>query len=176
MNGSRDHLLPTRLRWNVSDITTGNRISDAKMTGGHLGPKSGPNEALLLPDLGNFTIHITPCSKGDMFVLMSDGVHDNLDPESLNVEPQVVGLEYAAWGEVPVDERTRAKDIYRADLVAQHVDNTRSPSEIAVNMLKWVRKVTENKRLFMENNSGKEEPAELPGKMDHTTLVVFSVD
>jgi serine/threonine protein phosphatase PrpC len=173
---SRDHLLPQRLRWNVSDITTGNRISDAKITGGHLGPKSGPNEALLQPDLGNFTLHITPCNKGDMFVLMSDGVHDNLDPESLNVDPQAVGLDYPAWLDVPIDERTRAKDIYRADLVAQHVDNTRSPSEIAVNMLKWVRKVTENKRQFMENNSGKEEPAELPGKMDHTTIVVFGVE
>jgi len=111
-----------------------------------------------------------------MFVLVSDGVHDNLDPETLNIEPQAVGLDYGAWLDVPLDERTRAKDIYRADLVAQHIDNTRSPSEIAVNMLKWVRKVTENKRLFMENNTGKEEPAELPGKMDHTTVVVFSVE
>jgi serine/threonine protein phosphatase PrpC len=173
---SRDALFPQRLRWNVADITTGNRISDAKLTGGHLGPKSGPNEAMLQPDLGNFTIHLTPCSKGDMFVLVSDGVHDNLDPESLNIDPQAVGLDYAGWPEVPLDERTRARDIYRADLVAQHIDNTRSPSDIAVNLLKWVRKVTENKRQFMESNSGKEEPAELPGKMDHTTAVVFRVD
>ena len=176
-DSSRSDQIAPRLRWNVSDITTGNRASsDAKLTGGHLGPKSGPNETLLLPDLGNFTIHITPCSHGDMFVLVSDGVHDNLDPETLNIEPQAVGLDYGAWLDVPLDERTRAKDIYRADLVAQHIDNTRSPSEIAVNMLKWVRKVTENKRLFMENNTGKEEPAELPGKMDHTTVVVFSVE
>lgn len=173
---SRDHLFPQRLRWNVSDITTGNRISDAKTTGGHLGPKSGPNETQLSPDLGNLTIHVTPCSKGDMLVLVSDGVHDNLDPETLNLDPQQAGLDYAEWGEVPIEEKVRAKDIYRADVVAQHIDNTRSPSEIAVNMLKWVRKVTENKRMFMESNPGKEEPAELPGKMDHTTIVVFSVD
>lgn len=175
---SRDQLFPQRLRWNVSDITTGNRISDAKMTGGHLGPvsRSEPNEASLTPDLGNFTIHVTPCSKGDMLVLVSDGVHDNLDPETLNLDPVQAGLDYTTWAEIPLDEKIRAKDIYRADIIAQHVDNTRSPSEIAVNMLKWVRKVTENKRLFMESNPGKEEPAELPGKMDHTTVVVFSVD
>lgn len=169
-------LFPQRLRWNVSDITTGNRISDAKTTGGHLGPKSGPNETQLSPDLGNFTIHVTPCSKGDMLVLVSDGVHDNLDPETLNLDPLQAGLDYTTWADVPLDEKIRAKDIYRADIIAQHVDNTRSPSEIAVNMLKWVRKVTENKRLFMETNPGKEEPAELPGKMDHTTVVVVSVD
>lgn len=175
-NNSKDHLYPQRLRWNVSDITTGNRVTDAKITGGHLGPKSGPNESQLVPDLGNFTLHITPCSKGDMFVMVSDGVHDNLDPESLNIDPEAVGLDYPQWNDVPIDERTRARDIYRADLVAQHVDNTRSPSDIAANLLKWVRKVTENKRLFMENNIGKEEPAELPGKMDHTTAVIFRVD
>ena len=173
---SRDQLFGSRLRWNVSDITTGNRISDAKTTGGHLGPKSGPNETQLSPDLGNLTIHVTPCSKGDMLVLVSDGVHDNLDPETLNLDPLQAGLDYSDWVDIPLDEKVRAKDIYRADIIAQHVDNTRSPSDIAVNMLKWVRKVTENKRLFMEANAGKEEPAELPGKMDHTTIVVFSVD
>ena len=33
------------------------------------------------PDLRNFRVHIARCCEGDMLLLVSDGVHDNLDPE-----------------------------------------------------------------------------------------------
>ena len=60
---------------------------------------------LFIDFLPNKKIHITfnisiyiniyyrfiPCSPGDLIILMSDGVHDNIDPEHLGLTPAEAG-------------------------------------------------------------------------------------
>ena len=38
---------------------------------------------LVLPDLRNLSLYYHEFEEGDLLLLMSDGVHDNLDPEVL---------------------------------------------------------------------------------------------
>jgi serine/threonine protein phosphatase PrpC len=58
------------------DVTAGNRknVSDPKDPGGRLGPSIGNGK----PDLRNLDLYWTPCAPGDMVILMTDGVTDNL--------------------------------------------------------------------------------------------------
>lgn len=39
------------------------------------------------PDLRNLQLYFTQCSEGDWVILLSDGVHDNLDPEQMGLNP-----------------------------------------------------------------------------------------
>jgi serine/threonine protein phosphatase PrpC len=63
----------------ITDVTDGNRLSltDASDPGGRLGPFL--NEGT--PDLRNLDLYFQPCNEGDIIFLVSDGVHDNLDPQ-----------------------------------------------------------------------------------------------
>lgn len=177
-SGADDQL---RAPWSIVDITSGNRVSDVKIAGGHLGPKANNNEKEeLIPDLTNFSMHLTPCNKGDIFIIVSDGVHDNLDPESLGVDPMGIGLNYEKWIDIPIHDRVALKDSYRTQLFYRHFQSVASlgPKEIADWTMKWVKGVTDRKRTFMELNYGTEEPSDLktyPGKMDHATLLSFVV-
>lgn len=164
--------------WSIVDITSGNRASDVKIAGGHLGPKADSTE--LLPDLTNFSMHLTPCFKGDIILMVSDGVHDNLDPEALGVDPMGIGLNYDKWLDIPLQDRIALKDSYRTQLFYRHFQSvpSLSPLEIANWTQNWVTNITDKKRSYMEQNFGKEEPSDsklYPGKMDHSTVLSFFV-
>jgi serine/threonine protein phosphatase PrpC len=60
-------------------LTKGNRknVYDARDSGGRLGPYVGEGA----PDLRNITANYTICEEDDIILLVSDGVHDNLDPQ-----------------------------------------------------------------------------------------------
>src|SRR5690606_18103380 len=64
----------------VVDITLFNRTElDVRDPGGRLGPhlKGGA------PDTRNLQLFWEACDDEDIIILMSDGIHDNLDPELL---------------------------------------------------------------------------------------------
>jgi len=65
----------------VTDITAGNRGAKNEISdpGGRIGPYLNNDE----PDLRNLRALFWPCEEGDLILVTSDGVHDNLDPEVL---------------------------------------------------------------------------------------------
>jgi hypothetical protein len=67
------------------DVTAGNRrnLRDARDPGGRLGPYLEGD----LPDLRNLASYFWPLSPKDVLLAVSDGVHDNFDPESLGLTP-----------------------------------------------------------------------------------------
>lgn len=90
------------------DITSANRaeVEDAKDPGGRIGPYVGDGD----PDLRNLEIVYTVCHPGDVVLVVSDGVHDNLDPISLGKAPKDLGLE----GETHADWKFVDKSAYYA--------------------------------------------------------------
>lgn len=77
------HLPGGRLR----DVTAGNRAGSNSPVdpGGSLSSDSH--------DLRNLGAYFATCSKDDVLVLMSDGVHDNFDPQQLGFTPQELQLD-----------------------------------------------------------------------------------
>lgn len=79
-----------------TDITEGNRqnLTDARDPGGRLGPYIDGG-----PDLRNLHLYYRIAEKDDIILLMSDGVHDNFDPQQLGISPEEAQLEGKTWEE-----------------------------------------------------------------------------
>lgn len=80
----------------VEDITAGNRnnVDDPTDPGGRLGPYCGTYGD---PDLRNLCLYFRFVEEGDFIIVVSDGVHDNLDPELCGRSPSSLGLDFVSW-------------------------------------------------------------------------------
>jgi hypothetical protein len=166
----------------VIDVTSGNRnnVVDGRDPGGRLGPYVGQG----WPDLRNLRLYWSPCEAEDIVMIMSDGVHDNLDPQTLGKLPTELKLpsdaKWTTWDEVPHDLVARVKSEYMRALLADIVfsGEPKSPSSITDRLINHCLEVTRKAREFMESHPNKKQPTdyiEFPGKMDHTTCVTFVV-
>jgi len=110
----------TRKAW---DLTKGNRknVYDARDSGGRLGPYVGEGS----PDLRNIAVHYILCEEDDVILLVSDGVHDNLDPQTLGKLPKDVDEKYAHLTDwkaiVSEDEVERLKNEFMTKFLAEDV-------------------------------------------------------
>lgn len=168
-----------------SDITKGNRqnVSDARDPGGRLGPYIRQGE----PDLRNLQVFYKLCDPEDLILLLSDGVHDNLDPQQLGIKPNELGIDEESWDKAaisfPIDSEN-AKNEYRKRWLNQHFCsdqntlNQLEPTFISNTLLKHCLDTTQSSRDFMETNTSKKLPSDYslyPGKMDHNTCLCFKV-
>jgi len=164
----------------VIDVTMGNRnnVVDGRDPGGRLGPYVGNG----WPDLRNLRLYFCPCEPDDVVLIMSDGVHDNLDPQTLGKLPSELrnpSVTYTSWDEVPHDSLVKIKTDYMRNLLGEIVfSGDTAPASITDRLISHCLEVTRKAREFMESNPNKKQPTdyiEYPGKMDHTTCVTFVV-
>jgi hypothetical protein len=164
----------------VVDITQGNRTptQDISDCGGRLGPylRGG------LPDLRNLACYFWPCKEGDILLLVTDGVHDNLNPQILGKLPSDVGLTAPnnEWKNVPHEEADRVKAHFQLEILATLLNQNKekSPFQFTHALIQHCLKTTNKARAYMEKNPTKPEPnnyVEYPGKMDHATCVTVRV-
>lgn len=146
---------------------------DASDPGGRLGPHLEHGH----PDLRNLILTSSVCSPGDILILMTDGVYDNLDPVNLAVSPQDCGLAGDVWSDDDATLEIREKyirDVIRDKLIG----DASSPAEISKRVCAWVAHVTEASRDFHAKNPNKKLPKDFrlyPGKMDHSTCLVYTI-
>jgi len=163
----------------VMDITARNRPStDPKDPGGRLGPYLEGGQA----DLRNLMIFCASCEPGDFLVLMSDGCHDNFDPECLGICPKDLPKWFQfspsdTWKNIPSEKALKAKELYMLKLMEKKLHNVCTPADITNRILEHCLSTTEAGRKFMKS-SGKKLPDDyekFPGKMDHTSCVTLKV-
>eukprot|EP01126_Amoeba_proteus_P040307 TRINITY_DN4293_c0_g1_i10.p1 TRINITY_DN4293_c0_g1~~TRINITY_DN4293_c0_g1_i10.p1 ORF type:complete len:1171 (-),score=213.78 TRINITY_DN4293_c0_g1_i10:70-3582(-) len=166
-----------------SEITVGSRneenILDATDPGGRLGPQQqGGN-----PDLRNFHCWFKEVSEGDIIMLCSDGVHDNLDPVAHGLSPKDLGLEeHEDWSKVNLKLVSQMKDAWTNNKIESIYNSIKkervSMEDLAAALLKYCVDLTSSSRKFMENFPTKPLPKnylDYPGKMDHATCICFRV-
>ena len=168
-------------------------LTDPSDPGGRLGPTSEDQQ----PDFRNLQLFLQPCDTDDIIILVSDGVHDNLDPSSLNIlpweVPEEVGGEGGGGGEgvgknktwLDIDPREGGtlKEMYLSHVLKHRIFasedlETITPEIIADKLIEEVERVIEPSRKWMEENPGRRLPEDkslYPGKMDHVTIVAFRV-
>jgi hypothetical protein len=163
-------------------LTAGNRhsVTDASDPGGRIGPYIGEGA----PDLRNLKLYFVECHAGDIIFLVTDGVHDNFDPQQLGKLPKDISthLESDNWkhyeGNAAAD---KIKTTYRVKLLRETIhskSNEVTPQEITSSVIEYCTHVTGKCREFMEQNPGKKQPTdyiEYPGKFDHTSIIAISV-
>jgi len=185
----------------VRDITVDNRgnLLDPTDPGGRLGPYGTSG----LPDTRNLTLFFERCNKDDILMLCSDGVHDNLDPSSLGVDPEELSPKFAGmnWDEACKADYQHAAEIKRqfsakrlADIINGqgavfdtkfgNIKTEDVPSkgkdvvlgDVCRDITEYCLRVTKSSRDFMEHNVRDKLPKDYklyPGKMDHTTCVLI---
>lgn len=135
------------------DITAGNRMNivDPRDPGGRLGAhqKSGD------PDLRNLDFVFTPLAEGDILIVASDGVHDNLDPQVQGKSPKQFGVEAKDWEEVDVAQGTKIKTDFMNKFLTNLIckDSLEiNPAIITKKLIKHCRDLTSVSRQWMEQN------------------------
>lgn len=77
--------------------------------GGRLGPYIGKGE----PDLRNLRLRSVVMGEDDILFVVSDGIHDNLDPIFMGKTPKEVGMEGDSWEAIRSSETAKkARDDY----------------------------------------------------------------
>jgi hypothetical protein len=178
-----------RLR-TFTDITEGNRqnLTDARDPGGRLGPYIEAN-----PDLRNLHLYYHFAEPDDIIFLMSDGVHDNLDPQQLGIPPpETKSIRAATWEEaekLDPDKVEAFKNNFRKKWLEdtftkyllelpQSDDKKLEVKTIIDVLLQHSVNITKTSREFMEQNPKSKLPPDFkmyPGKLDHATCVCLSV-
>ena len=57
--------------------------------------------------------------EGDIIATVSDGIHDNLDPQIQGLSPEIFGLEYEDWSNVPLRWASALKTSYMCHLAME---------------------------------------------------------
>jgi len=162
----------------VNEITIGNRGGlDARDPGGRIGPtlKGGG------PDLRNLILYSFLCNEGDIIFIVSDGVHDNLDPRQLGKLPSDLGIQGANWDSLKDNISDSQKQIilkWTEDYLDKLFNKPVTVTTINRALIQNSLEVTKPMRDFMEGNPGKRAPfdyVKYPGKLDHTTSLSFYV-
>jgi hypothetical protein len=171
----------------IEDITAANRqnASDARDSGGRLGPAFDfeTDDVRELADLRNLSLFSMPCDDGDVLILVTDGVHDNLDPQHLGKlpkdMPKSMNLEPVSdWSRVDQAKAEQAKNVFRIAFLEKHVEGATDSLDLCNRLVEHCLKTTSASRRFMMENAGRKVPEDyrsFPGKMDHTSCVCLRV-
>ena len=111
---------------------------------------------------------------------MSDGVHDNLHPASLDITPQDLKIaDLDSWENSQVKGLEEAASRFRVQYFKKLLGNKEyTPHNILTTAIHHSETTTSQSRDFMETKPGKRLPKDYglyPGKMDHSTCVAFRV-
>merc|ERR1712137_1281297 len=162
----------------VRDITRTNRQTclSANDCGGRLGPYTRDGA----PDMRNFRVNYCSLYTEDLLILVTDGVHDNLDPELLGKTPRECGLDVDQWEHVDMNDTRRAKIAFQEAKMIELIEKSkRTPQSVCDTLVEYCREVTRAGRLFMEKHPEQELPEDYvtyPGKMDHTSIICLKID
>lgn len=160
-------------------------VSDAKDPGGRIGPFIKQE----LPDLRNLKIGYCICEEGDLVILTSDGVTDNLDPEYQAVKPSECGMPgIDSWEAISKDQvefAIKCKAEWRCTKMCQVIDAFAAEQGVAVcpevvvhSLIGYCISLTRPSRDWLESTMTGQLPCDyvvFPGKQDHTTCVCIRI-
>lgn len=146
--------------------------------GGRLGAYKGEGNA----DVRNLFVACLPLSTSQEHIVfnLTDGVHDNYNPQMLGIEPhELDGLlpNDVKWETLEPQQRSRLEESFLNQKFLELVNNAGSNlNEICDKVIVHCQEVTHQIRMFMEKNQ--REPADkklYPGKVDHCSITAFKI-
>jgi len=160
----------------VTDLCVGNRNNphDPRDCGGCIGPYKND-----VPDFRNLFPSFYPCKTGDIIFLMSDGIHDNFDPDTLGIRPTELGYNWKEWTDGEKKAVEKAKSVFSCRKVEEILATAKNPGPFDFThvLLEFVIELTAAKRDYMATKllPEPEVSKEFPGKMDHASLLAFVI-
>ena len=109
-------------------------------------------------------LYSTLLEEDDIVFVVSDGVHDNFDPQQLGMSPRVFGLQYddwkeaeAAWPQPTQEAKTRHMLSTMTELLLSKQQPV-TPLLITESLLEHAQIVTDVTRRFLEDNPDTPQP------------------
>ena len=129
----------------------------------------------------NFSVASCTVRADDLLIIVSDGVHDNLDPQYLGKTPRDLHINEDDWELVEPRVANLAKQKFREQKLLEilSVSDALTPSVVCDLLADYSYDITSAGRTFMEKNPSLELPPDYstyPGKMDHTSVICLKVD
>jgi len=162
----------------VIDLTANNRpvSADATDPGGRIGPQLKAGK----PDLRNLRLYNCECKNGDLVVLLSDGAHDNLDPQFIGLLPHALDNSVppdAPWNSLPEQHQQTLKNHHRERRLLELIQAAeRNPRTMLADLMQLCTRVTEPSReFFLKGKKLPDDYVKYPGKMDHCSAVIVCV-
>ncbi|MDP2434561.1 MAG: protein phosphatase 2C domain-containing protein [archaeon] len=159
----------------VQEISGPQSRCTAADPGGRLGPHIGPHGE---PDLRNLYLQSTRCSPGDILLMVTDGVYDNLDPMYRGLSPKDCGFKEDAWIDTNNEHHgARARlicSLLRERFILKPDGSVRDPPDIVSGLCVFLTELTQSSRDFHHEQPNKKLPRDFlkyPGKMDHSTAI-----
>jgi len=161
----------------VVDITDTCRMNalDPTDPGGRLGSYKH-----YMPDFRNLVAVWMPVEEGDIIFAMSDGVHDNLDPQILGLSPVDFAQDYT-WSNIPDYLASALKRFYLVRFVEEKIVGACTdvtPDYIKNRLVEHCVRTTQATRNFLSSNPAAKTPGgykDFPGKLDHTSVACVRV-
>jgi len=161
----------------ISDVTSVSRYNslDATDPGGRLGSFQE-----MMPDLRNLCVFWIPVEEKDILMAMSDGVHDNLDPQFQGLSPQDFGYPSDNWQKAPPVWVSTLKNLYLPLYVQEFfiADDHMTPEKFQTRLTEYCYRLTSQSRNYLVTNPASRIPCDYqkyPGKLDHTTIACVQV-
>jgi len=163
----------------VYDVTHVMRSDMLDLTdpGGRLGPYSG-----IWPDLRNLSVFWLPVEEGDLLATVSDGVHDNLDPQIQGLAPSDFGLDAEDWDSLDVSWINLIKRSYLSHFTEYLVNCQKGvplePRRVKNILVDFCLDNTARSRDYLADHPSNRAPGsykEYPGKLDHCSIACFRV-
>jgi len=135
----------------VKELTVSDRTGGVRDAGGHLGGKE--------PDLKNMAYHCCLANEGDLFIAVSDGVHDNLDPEVLKCPLSESGFEIPDgvedWEDLNTIEKNEKKRRFKEEKLLEIIEsvNEVSPRAVTDAIISEIEEITRAQRKGYEEGS-----------------------
>merc|ERR1712100_180682 len=135
----------------VMELTVSDRTGGVRDAGGCLGGKE--------PDLRNLTYHCCLAEEGDLFIAVSDGVHDNLDPEVLKCPLSESGFEIPDgvedWEDLNTIEKNEKKRRFKEEKLLEIIEsvNEVSPRAVTDAIISEIEEITRAQRKGYEEGS-----------------------
>jgi len=148
-------------------------VSMLKDISGSIGPSKNGE-----PNLENLKIVVQACEPDDLLILLTDGVHDNLDPEILGKSPKEFELNHDLWSNVDQEVCSTIKKNYMLKKLKEIIEMNDNPKEVSQNMINHCVNITSASREFLVENPNSiltNDYVNYPGKMDHATVVSHKI-
>jgi len=163
----------------IQDFTAENLLVGDELAVGKIGPCINGKD----PDLRNIRLTYVSCKENDIIMLVSDGVHYNLDPKFLGKVPKDLGLGPLGWEELNPIMSSKVQKQFMEDTLANIIDVKNAgasvePNVITKRILDYCLNVTSKSRDWVEKHPGKPldtDFTKFPGVLDYSTCLSFKV-
>ncbi|KAL7722408.1 Tipa [Entamoeba marina] len=156
--------------YDVTDITFGSRLKalNPNDPGGRIGFQKKPNRSM---DLRNCLICHDILNWNDMFLVCSDGIHDNLEPKTRGLNPWDVDskLEGVKWFTIKPE---RLEEMNKNQFLSEIASHSVSVHQFNKILFDAVIGVVRDRKKYMEDHVNERVPEILSGKLDHATGLI----